>query len=64
MTLDKAREPLAVQVNFAGGYNRNATKLILAEVERERGVEAVEQLIRSMDLERVFGIKPGTRFTK
>lgn len=59
MTLDKARELIGVQVNMAGGYNRNAAKLVLAEVEREHGQEAVDRLIRELDLERVFGFKPG-----
>jgi hypothetical protein len=62
MTLDKARELLHVQVKLAGGYNRNSAKLILAEVEREHGQAAVDMLIREMDLESVFGFKPGTRF--
>ena len=59
MTLDKARELLGVQVNMAGGYNRNAAKLILAEVEKEHGQGAVDRLIREFDLERVFGFKAG-----
>ena len=32
MTLEKARELLAVQAQTGGGYNRNAARLILAEV--------------------------------
>jgi hypothetical protein len=28
MTLDKARELLAIQAELGGGYNRNAVKLI------------------------------------
>jgi hypothetical protein len=59
MTLDKARELIGVQVNMAGGYNRNAAKLILAEVEKEHGQAAVDRLIREFDLERVFGLQPG-----
>jgi len=62
MTLDKARELLSVQVNLAGGYNRNSAKLILAEVQREHGQEAVDRLIRELDLERVFGFVPGSSF--
>jgi hypothetical protein len=62
MTVDRARELLSVQVNLAGGYNRNSAKLILAEVEREHGQAAVDMLIRELDLERVFGFTPGTRF--
>jgi len=59
MTLDKARELLSVQVSLGGGYNRNAAKLILAEVQRDHGQAAVDQLIRELDLESVFGLKPG-----
>lgn len=59
MTLDKARELLRPQVSFGGGYQRNATRLILAEVQRDHGQKAVDQLIVEFELERVFGIKPG-----
>lgn len=59
MTLNKARELLAVQADLGGGYNRNAAKLILAEVEREHGQGAVDQLIREFKLEETFGFKPG-----
>ena len=34
---------------MGGGYNRNTAKLILAEVEREHGPEAVAQLIRTLN---------------
>ncbi len=59
MTIDKSRELIQVQVKMAGGYNRNSAKLILAEVEREHGQQAVDHLIRDFDLERIFGFKPG-----
>ena len=59
MTLDKARELISVQANMAGGYNRNSAKLILAEVQREHGQEAVDRFIREFDLERIFGFRPG-----
>ena len=62
MTLDKARELLSVQANLAGGYNQNAAKLILAEVQKEHGQAATDQLIRELDLEAKFGFKPGTLF--
>lgn len=62
MTLEKARELLEVQANLGGGYNRNATKLILAEVEREHGGGAVDRFIRDLNLESIFGFPPGTRF--
>ncbi len=62
MTLDKARQLLKVQADFGGFYNANGAKLILAEVWREHGQEAVDRLIRELDLERIFGFVPGTRF--
>ena len=62
MTLDKARQLLKVQADFGGFYNKNGAKLILAEVQREHGQEAVDALIRELGLERIFGFKPGTVF--
>jgi hypothetical protein len=62
MTLEKARELLAVQASMGGGYNRNGAKLILAEVMREHGQAAVDGFIREFDLETLFGFKPGTEF--
>ncbi len=61
MTLDRARQLLETQAGFGGGYNRHGTRLILADVAREHGQEAVDCLIRELDLERVFGIAPGTQ---
>jgi hypothetical protein len=62
MTLDKARELLRVQAGFGGFYNGNSAKLILSEVSREHGQQAVDQLIRELQLDRVFGFQPGNRF--
>jgi hypothetical protein len=62
VTLDKARQLLSTQAGFGGGYNRNAARLILAEVAREHGQQAVDRLIRELRLEEVFGFVPGTRF--
>jgi hypothetical protein len=64
MTLEKAREYLSVQASMGSGYNRNGARLVLAEVRREHGQQAVDALIRELDLERVFGFKPGTEFTR
>jgi hypothetical protein len=64
MTLAKAHELLAVQANMGGGYNRNAARLILAEIQDEHGQSAVDALIREFDLETLFGLKPGTEFRK
>jgi hypothetical protein len=58
MTLDKARELLAVQAGFGGGYNRNGARLILAEVVREHGQVAADRLIRELRLDEMFGLQP------
>ena len=63
MTLDKARELLKVQAGFGGFYNRNAARLILAEVSREHGQGAVDGLIRELDLGGIFGFAPGESFS-
>lgn len=62
MTLDKARELLKVQADFGGFYNGNSAKLILSEVNREYGQPAVDRLITDLQLDRIFGFEPGTRF--
>lgn len=62
MTLEKARQMLKVQADFGGFYNANSAKLILSEVHKEHGQAAVDGLIRELDLERIFGFKPGTQF--
>ena len=58
MTLDKARQLLQVQVDFGGGYNRNSARLILAEVVREHGQVNSNQLIKEMQLDKIFGFEP------
>ena len=60
MTLDKARELIQVQLSFGGGYNRNAVRLILAEINIEHGQGAVDRLIRELDLTEKFGLTEGT----
>lgn len=62
MTLERAHQLLQTQVTFGGAYNRQGARLILVEVAREHGQEAVDGLIRELQLERVFGILPGTLF--
>ena len=46
MTLQRARELLQIQLGLGSGYNRNSARLILAEVQKEHGQAAVDQLIR------------------
>ncbi len=62
MTLDRARQLLAVQADFGGFYNGNSAKLILSEVQREHGQTAVDQFIQELNLSEIFGFEPGMRF--
>jgi hypothetical protein len=62
MTLEKARELIAMHVDLGSGYNRNAARMVLGEVMRDYGQEAVDQLIRDFELEQKWEIKPGTHF--
>ena len=62
MTLDRARQLLAVQANFGGFYNGNSAKLILSEVQREHGQAGVDQMITELNLTGIFGFEPGMRF--
>ena len=62
MTLDRAKQLLKVQADFGGFYNGNSAKLILSEVMREHGQDAVDQMISEVELDRIFGLEPGTRF--
>jgi hypothetical protein len=63
MALEKARELIGIQAKFSSGYNRNATRLILREVQNENERGTVDTLIREFDLERIFELKPGTDFS-
>jgi hypothetical protein len=64
MALERARQLLRVQAGFGGSYNANSSKLILSEVMREHGQQAVDDVIRELELDRIFGFKPGTRFER
>lgn len=63
MTLARARELIEQQLQFGGGYNRNAVRLILGEVQRDHGQPAVDSLIRTLDLEKRFDLVPGSDFS-
>lgn len=62
MTLERAKQLLQVQAGFGGPYNANSAKLTLSEVMREHGQDAVNGLV--VELERIFGFRPGTRFER
>lgn len=61
MTIDKARELLAAQVSMGGGYNRNGAKLILAEIDKFHGQDAVDKLISEFAMQEKFGFKLGEK---
>jgi len=63
MMLERARELIRAQLQFGGGYHRNAVRLILAELQREHGQAAVDGLIRDLDLEQAFGLSSGSDFS-
>ena len=62
MTLEKAREIIADHVFIAGGYNQTATKMILGELNKDQGQQAVDQIIREFSLDELWGFMPGTHF--
>ncbi|MCW8907650.1 MAG: hypothetical protein OQL28_10395 [Sedimenticola sp.] len=64
MTIDRARSLIQVQLQFSSGYNRNAVRMILGEVQRNQGQGAVDDLIRELELYPRFGLKAGTDFSK
>lgn len=63
MTLERARQLIGKQADFGGGYNRNGARLVLAEVCREHGQAAVDDIIRELHLDTVFGFAVGEHFT-
>ena len=63
MTLEKARELLQTHITMGSGYNRQAARLVMAEVMHEHGQSAVDQLIRDLQLDEIFDFRPGMRFT-
>jgi len=64
MTLENARELLSVQASMGCGCNRNGARLTLAEIQQEHGRAAVDGLVRELDFDNLFGLKPGTVFKK
>lgn len=64
MTLDKAREIIADHVMIAGGYNQTATKIVLGELQKDIGQEAVDSVIREFNLHELWGFVPGTHFDR
>ncbi|MBI4753956.1 MAG: hypothetical protein HY778_00715 [Betaproteobacteria bacterium] len=63
MTLERARQLLSAQAGFGGAYSRNGARLVLAEVAREHGQAAADQLIRELRLDEIFNFHPGEHFS-
>lgn len=59
MTLQRARELIEERSQGMSGYNRQALRVLLAEVGREHGWDVVDGLIREYDLEQRFEIRTG-----
>ena len=64
MTPERARELIRPQLAFGGGYNRNAVRLILSELQQDHGQATVDRLITEMGLEEAFGLRPGTDYSR
>ena len=62
MTLAKARTLLQTHIAMGSGYNRQAARLVLAEVMRVHGQAAVDRLIVELGLAERFDFKVGMRF--
>ncbi len=62
MTLEKAKELLKIQLQFGNGYNRNATRPILAETQQEHGVTSTNKSIQALHLGTAFGFGLGQTF--
>jgi len=58
MTLDRARELIKVQLQFGGGYNRNAVRSSRRDPARPRP-RGRRRPDRELDLEQRFGLAPG-----
>lgn len=63
MNIDRARDLIRVQLQFSSGYNRNAVRMILGEMQRTQGQQVVDDLIREFDLEYHYGLKTGSDFS-
>ena len=62
VTYEKALELLQVQAYIGQGYNRYSARLILAEMQRELGQNAVAQLIVQLNIHEIFGFNAGDLF--
>ena len=59
MTIDKAKELIATQMQFGSGYNRHSIRLILSEIQNEYGQQGVDILIKAFNLDQKMGMMLG-----
>ncbi len=64
ITIDRARELIEQQLQFSSGYNRNAVRMILGEVQRHHGQGEGDELIRELALYQHFGLRAVTDYSK
>ncbi len=64
MQIARARELIQEQMAFSSGYNRNAVRMILGEVARTHGQEAVRRLFREFELEAQFELDPEQDYSR
>lgn len=57
MTLERARELIAIQIDMDTAYNRGAISLELDEVGQQFDQKTADALIVELDLEKGFGLK-------
>ena len=57
MTLERARELIAIQIDMDTAYNRGAISLELDEVGQQFDQKTVDAIIVELDLEKGFGLK-------
>ena len=61
MEIERAKEMIRLQLSLGGGYNRNAVRLILAEIQRDHDQTVIDALIYELGLDTAFGIHAGEK---
>jgi len=59
MSLNKARESIAISADLRGDFNHNAAGPVPTPVGCDHGGKAVYRLTKEFELEEVFGFTPG-----
>lgn len=62
MSMEAAIERIQQQLSIGSGYSRHSIMMVLGEVSRAHGQQAVDFLIREFDLENLYGFVPGRNY--